>query len=374
MGLDRELDGLLVVSLEQAFAAPYCGLLLADAGARVIKVERPEGDFARGYDTAADGESVIFAWLNKGKESIALNLKEPADLATMRAMLARADIFLSNLGPGSVDAMGLDGPNLRQTNPGLITAQITGYGKTGRAADMKGYDALVQAEAAICAVTGTPETPSRVGVAVTDLGTGLNTFSAILRALIQRGRTGQGIDLDISMFDCTANWMNVPLLTHRYMGGAPARSGLQHGFVAPYNAYTCQGGDLVMLSIQNDREWAQLCEQVLGRPELSHDPRFATNAARFSNVTEVDALINAAFATKPRETVTQALDAARVANSSLNSVADLDAHFCLARDQSRIGNTPVEVVGLPVKSAGPRLEGAPALGQHTDAIKTEFAS
>lgn len=372
MGLDRELDGLLVVSLEQAFAAPYCGLLLADAGARVIKVERPEGDFARGYDRAADGQSVIFAWLNKGKESAALDLKAPADLVTMRAMLAKADIFLSNLAPGAVERLGLDGASLRAANPGLITAQITGYGKTGRAAAMKGYDALVQAEAGICAVTGTPEAPSRVGVAITDLGTGLTMFSAILRALIQRGRTGRGIDLEVSMFDCTANWMNVPLLTHRYMGGAPERTALQHGFVAPYNAYTCACGALVMLSVQNDREWCRLCEEVLERPDLSHDPRYATNAARFENRTEVDALINEAFGKAPREAVTARLDAARVANSSLNSVEDLDAHFCLRRDQTAIGAMPVDVVGLPVPSRGPSLQAAPELGANTDALRQEF--
>ena len=225
MGLDNELDGTVVVSLEQAVAAPYCGLLLADAGARVIKIERPEGDFARGYDAGADGQSAIFAWLNRGKESICLNLKDVADTDLIRQILRQADVFVSNLAPGAVDRMGLTGEALRVDNPRLITCTISGYGDTGAAARKKAYDFLVQAESGICSVTGTEETPARVGISLTDLSTGLTAFSAILRALLQRGRTGQGIDLKISMFDVMADWMNMPLLAHRYMGGAPGRTG-----------------------------------------------------------------------------------------------------------------------------------------------------
>ncbi|MBT4242670.1 MAG: CoA transferase, partial [Planktomarina temperata] len=220
MGLNKELDGMTVVSLEQAVAAPYCGLMLADAGARVIKVERPEGDFARGYDAGANGQSAIFAWLNRGKESICLNLKDPEDLAVMHRMLAKADIFVSNLAPGSVARMGLGGAELRRDNPGLITCIISGYGQSGAAAKKKAYDFLIQAESGLCSVTGSAESPARVGLSLTDLSTGLTAFSAILRALIQRARTGRGIDLEISMFDVLADWMNMPLLAHRYMGGA----------------------------------------------------------------------------------------------------------------------------------------------------------
>ena len=245
MGLNKELDGFMVVSLEQAVAAPYCGTLLADAGARVIKVERPEGDFARGYDAGANGQSAIFAWLNRGKESIALNLKTPEDTALLCRILKNADVFLSNLAPGAIDRLGLTGSKLRRDNPGLISCTITGYGDTGDAAQKKAYDFLVQAEAGICAVTGTPDAPARVGVSLSDLATGLTAFSAILRALLQRGKTGQGVDLKISMFDVMADWMNMPLLAHRYMGGAPDRMGLKHSFIAPYGAFRCANGAVI---------------------------------------------------------------------------------------------------------------------------------
>ena len=244
MSLNKELEGVLVVSLEQAVAAPYCGLLLADAGARVIKVERLEGDFARGYDAGADGESAIFAWLNRGKESVCLDMKQEADLAIMRTMLRQADVFISNLAPGAITRMGLDGSILRKDNPSLVTCQITGYGEGGAASKKKAYDFLVQAESGLCSVTGTEESPARVGVSLTDLSTGLTSFSAILRALIQRDKIGKGTDLSISMFDVMADWMNMALLAHRYMG-APGRSGLQHGFIAPYGAFVCKGGEQV---------------------------------------------------------------------------------------------------------------------------------
>ena len=208
MGLHKELDGILVVSLEQAVAAPYCGLLLADAGARVIKVERPEGDFARGYDNGAGGQSTIFAWLNRGKESICLDLNIEEDAALLIKMLARADVMVSNLAPGALERRGFSGDLLRKINPGLITCAVTGYGSKGDAVRKKAYDTLVQAESGICSVTGTPEHPSRVGVSLTDLSTGLTAFSAILRALHQRHRTGVGIDLELSMFDVMADWMN----------------------------------------------------------------------------------------------------------------------------------------------------------------------
>ena len=225
MGLSRELEGMLVVSREQAVAAPYCGLLLANSGARVIKVERPEGDFARGYDTGAEGQSSIFAWLNRGKQSVCLDLKAGDDMQVMRAMLAQADGFLSNLAPGAVDRLGLDHESLAAVNPGLISCTITGYGPSEAAAHKKAYDFLVQAESGVCAVTGSPQAPARVGVSLTDLSTGLTAYSTILRALIQRGRTGRGTAVSVSMFDVMADWMNMPLMAHRYMGGAPARSG-----------------------------------------------------------------------------------------------------------------------------------------------------
>ena len=310
MGLNKELEGMTVVSLEQAVAAPYCGLMLADAGARVIKVERPEGDFARGYDAGANGQSAIFAWLNRGKESICLNLKDPEDLAVMHRMLAKADVFVSNLAPGSVARMGLGGAELRRDNPGLITCIISGYGQSGAAAKKKAYDFLIQAESGLCSVTGSAESPARVGLSLTDLSTGLTAFSAILRALIQRGRTGRGIDLEISMFDVLADWMNMPLLAHRYMGGAPARSGLKHSFIAPYGAFECRDGAQVLISVQSNREFAALCRQVLQRPELPEDPRFSENPERYAHRDALDAIVADCFAQFTAAEMVDKLDAA----------------------------------------------------------------
>lgn len=372
MGLYQELDGITVVALEQAVAAPYCGLLLADAGARVIKVERPEGDFARGYDAGADGQSAIFAWLNRGKQSVALDLKTPGDMAVMRAMLSRADIFVSNLAPGAVARMGLAGPQLRADNPGLITLSLSGYGETGAAADMKAYDFLVQAESGVCAVTGTEDQPARVGVSLTDLSTGLTGFSAILRALLQRGRTGIGIDLHITMFDVMADWMNMPLLQHRYTGGAPGRAGLQHSFVAPYGAFTCQAGAQILLSIQNNREWAAFCDIVLQRPDLTDDPGFAENPARHANRAVLDDLINGVFAKLPRADVVARLNRARIAHSNLNAVADLSVHDFLRQADARIGGAEISMAALPVQTDRGTAIAVPALDEHGPDIRAEF--
>ena len=374
MGLSRELEGMLVVSLEQAVAAPYCGLLLANSGARVIKVERPEGDFARGYDTGAEGQSSIFAWLNRGKQSVCLDLKAGDDMQVMRAMLAQADVFLSNLAPGAVDRLGLDHESLAAVNPGLISCTITGYGPSEAAAHKKAYDFLVQAESGVCAVTGSPQAPARVGVSLTDLSTGLTAYSTILRALIQRGRTGRGTAVSVSMFDVMADWMNMPLMAHRYMGGAPARSGLQHSFVAPYGAFDCAGGAQVLLSIQNNREWAAFCNDVLGQPELTDDPRFKDNPDRYANRTALDAVINASFGTQSAEAVIARLDAAQIANAALNSVADVSDHPLLRNTGARIGGVDIEVAGLPVPDAAGEPVAVPDLGADTMRIKQEFGT
>ena len=372
MGLNKELDGMTVVSLEQAVAAPYCGLMLADAGARVIKVERPEGDFARGYDAGANGQSAIFAWLNRGKESICLNLKDPEDLAVMHRMLAKADVFVSNLAPGSVARMGLGGAELRRDNPGLITCMISGYGQSGAAAKKKAYDFLIQAESGLCSVTGSAESPARVGLSLTDLSTGLTAFSAILRALIQRGRTGRGIDLEISMFDVLADWMNMPLLAHRYMGGAPARSGLKHSFIAPYGAFECRDGAQVLISVQSNREFAALCRQVLQRPELPEDPRFSENPERYAHRDALDAIVADCFAQFTAAEMVDKLDAAQIANAQLNSVADLSDHPFLRNSVAQIGDCDVSLAALPVTShAGPGQK-VPNLGAHTEALRAEF--
>lgn len=374
MQLHNELEGTLVVSLEQAVAAPYAGLLLADAGARVIKVERPGGDFARGYDAGAGGHSTVFTWLNRGKESIALDLRNGPDLQLMRALLERADVFISNLAPGAVERLGLDTNTLQHGNPGLICVRITGYGERGDAADKKAYDALVQAESGVSSVTGTPDQPARVGVSLTDLSTGLTAFSAILRGLIQRGRTGRGADVSVSMFDVMADWMNMPLLAHRYAGGAPPRAGLQHSFIAPYGAFSCADGEQVLLSIQSDREWAAFCRHVLHQPELTDDPRYTHNPDRYAHRETLDAAVNACFSALPRNEVIERLDAANIANANLNSVADLSEHPFLTNTRSRLAGHAVEMAALPVHGGLSTAADAPELDAHGDAIRAEFSA
>ena len=372
MGLHNELNGITVVSLEQAVAAPYCGLMLADAGARVIKVERPEGDFARGYDAGANGQSAIFAWLNRGKESICLNLKAADDLALMRSILVKADVFVSNLAPGSVTRMGLTGNELRKENSGLITCEISGYGDSGAASKKKAYDFLIQAESGLCSVTGTVESPARVGVSLTDLSTGLTAFSAILRALIQRGKTGVGIDLKISMFDVLADWMNMPLMAHRYMGGAPVRSGLKHSFIAPYGAFGCGDGGQVLLSVQSNREFVVLCRDVLEQPHLSDDPRFAQNTDRYMNRVALDTIVSTCFLQYNTLEVLAKLDVAHIANAQLNSVADLSQHPFLRNTTAMIGCTEIEMAALPVQTDGGLGIDVPGLGEQSAALRLEF--
>ena len=372
--LNNELEGLLVVSLEQAVAAPYCGMLLADAGARVVKVERLEGDFARGYDAGVAGQSTIFAWLNRGKQSVCLNLKEKADLKIMRNMLKIADIFISNLAPGAVSRMGLDSDTLRKGNPGLITCKISGYGETGPAAQKKAYDFLVQGEVGLCSVTGTEDTPSRVGVSITDLSTGLTAFSGILRALLKRGKNGMGTDLNISMFDVMADWMNMPLLAHRYMGGAPQRTGLQHSFIAPYGAFTCKSGKQVLLSIQNNREWAAFCKIVLDKVDLIKDVRFHNNAERYKNRILLDQIVNEAFSQIDVKKVVEKLDAAKIANATLNSIADLSDHPFLNNSSAKIGETEVCMAALPLGNKSDSPVPVPRLGEHSDLLRSEFSA
>ncbi len=371
MGLNRELEGIFVVSLEQAVAAPYCGMLLADAGARVVKVERAAGDFARGYDRGANGQSTIFAWLNHGKESICIDLNDADDAALLHTMLRQADVFLHNLAPNALARRGFGGQALRDANPGLITCEITGYGAAGEAAKKKAYDFLIQAEAGLCAVTGTPDGPARVGVSITDLSAGLTAFSAILRALIQRGRTGMGVDLSVSMFDVIADWMNMPLMAHRYFGPAPQRLGLTHTFVAPYGAFQARDG-VVMISIQNDREFRVFSDTILGQPELADDARFAQNPDRVANRDALTAIIEGVFGRHDRDALITMLDEARIASARLNEVADLSDHAFLRNMALQFGGAAVSVADLPVQTDAGRQTRVPALGEHTDAIRAEF--
>ena len=372
MSLYNELSDIVVVSLEQAVAAPYCGLLLADAGARVIKVERPEGDFARSYDNGANGESSIFAWLNRGKESICLNLKDKKDKSLLLNIIQKADILLSNLLPGAIDRMELSGKILRKKNPGIITCKISGYGDSDLAEGKKAYDFLVQAESGLCSITGSEECPSKVGISVTDISTGLTAYSAILRSLIRRGKTGKGVDISISMFDVMADWMNMPLLAHRYMSGAPKRTGLKHSFISPYGSFKCRDGKQILLSIQNNREFRVFCEQVLKMPELYLDENFSDNPVRFLNRDMLDEIISCVFSQFNLEEVVDILNKSSIANAKLNSVEDLSNHIFLKNSKAKIGGQTISIASLPVKNNFQSNFQVPALGEHNKKIIKEF--
>lgn len=371
MGLGRELEGITVVSIDQAVAAPYCSLLLADAGARVIKVERPEGDLARGYDRGAGGNSAIFAWLNRGKESICIDLNQPDDAALLHRMLETADVFVHNLAPGALRKRGFGGDELRIRNSKLITCDISGYGNSGPGASKKAYDFLVQAESGVCSVTGVNDSPSRVGISLCDIATGMTAFSAILRALIRRGISNQGMDLSISMFDVMADWMNMPLVSHRYMGGAPKRLGLSHALIAPYGAFDAADGQ-ILIAIQSNREWKIFCDQILDRPELGDDKRFRDNTERVTNRDALHDIINQRFSQFSKQDMIARLDQARIANAQLSSVEDLSRHEFIRDLTIQFGETEIDVADLPVKIETSRQTEVPTLNQHGDKIREEY--
>ena len=371
----KPLDGLLVVSLEQAVAAPYCASRLADAGARVIKVERPEGDFARGYDRVAKGESAYFVWLNRGKESIVLDIKTPEDKAVLACMIARADIFIQNLAPGAAARAGFSSAELRARHPRLVTVDISGYGEEGPYAEMKAYDLLVQAETGLVEITGRPEGPGRVGVSVCDIAAGMYAYMSVLEALIGRGRDGQGRGIAVSLFDALADWMNVPFLHEVYGGRAPERVGLNHPSIAPYGVYAAGDGGEVVISIQNEREWARLCAEVLERPGMAEDPRYADNPARVANRPALDAEIAAALAPLTRDQLVVRLRKARVAFGAVNSIADLVAHPQLRRIELETPGGALEIIAPPARGerAARDFGPVPALDQHGAALRKEFA-
>src|ERR1700674_1943901 len=306
------LSGLLVVSLEQAVAAPQCTCRLADAGARVIKVERPEGDFARGYDHVVHGESANFVWLNRGKQSVVLDLGKAEDKALLEAMLAKADVFVQNLKPGALAKLGFAVTRLRKDYPRLICCSISGYGESGPYAQRKAYDLLIQAEAGLASITGGPDAPARVGVSVCDIAAGMNAYDAILEALIARGRSGDGAAISISMFDAMADWMAVPLMQQEG-GRPPKRIGLAHTSIAPYGVFKTRDGADILISIQSDREWRVLAEKVLGNRALAADPNFATNIERVKRRPETDGRVAAVFGAHDVEPLSQKLAAADIA-------------------------------------------------------------
>ena len=368
------LEGVVVVSLEQAVAAPLCTTRLADAGARVIKIERPEGDFARTYDRVAAGESANFVWTNRGKDSVVLDIKDPADAALLAAIIAGADVFVQNLAPGAAARAGFGSEQLRSRHPRLITCDISGYGEDGPYRDMKAYDLLVQAESGLAAITGAPERPGRVGVSVADIACGMNAHAGILQALYARERTGQGAGLAVSLFDSLAEWMTVPLLFHDYGGRAPERVGLNHPTIAPYGAYGLGDGHQVVLAIQNQREWGGFCALVLERPELADDPRFADNPARVAHRPALDAAIADVFGTLTRDEANARLTAGRIAYGALNEVADLSAHGQLRRMEVATPSGPISTIAPPVRWRGQAVSpgAVPGLGQHTEAVRREF--
>ena len=366
------LSGLLVVALEQAVAAPLCTVRLADAGARVIKIERAGGETARNYDSAVNGSSAYFVWLNRGKESAVLDLKGD-DREVLFAILERADVLVQNLIPGALSRMGLSPEAIDARFPRLIAASINGYGQDTPYASMRAYDMLVQAESGICAVTGTPETPSKIGVSAADIATGMSAHAAILEALIERERTGRGKQIEIAMFDAMADWMAVPLAHYEHAGRETGRHGLSHASIYPYRPFQCRDGTLIVAT-QNNDEWARLCA-ALGLPDTAGRAEFATNALRVKNRDQLDAEVEPAFAELTAAEAIARLDAASVAWSRYSKVRDLSAHPALRRVEVEIEGGQSVALPRPAGRDGAFRPGAvPELGAHTESIRREFAT
>jgi crotonobetainyl-CoA:carnitine CoA-transferase CaiB-like acyl-CoA transferase len=364
----------LVVSLEQAVAAPLASRLLADAGARVIKVERPAGDFARGYDRAAAGISSYFAWLNYGKESIALDLKDSADRALLERMIASADVFVQNLAVGATDRLGLGSEQLRDRHPRLIVCDISGYGAAGPFATRKAYDLLVQAESGLLSVSGPPGPYGRVGVSIADISTGFAAALAISQALVQQRTEGVGAHLEASLFQTMAELMTVPLLHHDYLDAAPQRVGLAHPSIAPYGAFTSRDGVTILISVQSDSEWRALCERVLEAPDYGFDERFASNDQRVANRKETDAIVEAVFADLPASELVRRLTDARIAFGTINDVAGLSSHPQLQRIAVPHPEGTVSLPAPAVATGWLDVRAVPALDEHGARIRAEFGS
>ena len=368
------LAGLLVVSIEQAVAAPLCTVRLADAGARVIKIERPEGETARHYDSSVEGMSAYFVWLNRGKESAALDLKGKEDLALLHRLIAKADIFVQNLAPGAIDRLGLSRAALVEKFPRLISVHIVGYGQNTPYADMRAYDMLVQAESGVCAVTGSPDTPSKIGVSAADIATGMNAHAAVLEGLLERERTNRGQAIEVAMFDGMADWMAVPLLHLEYAKRETGRFGLAHASISPYRPYTCSDGRSVIVAIQQPSEWRRFCAGVLRRDDLFADERFTTNAMRVANRRVLDAEIEPAFAGMDREEAIRRLNGAQIAWARFSEVRDLVHHPALRRVAVRLPNGAEVRVPRPAgrKRLSREMPIVPEMGADTGRIRREF--
>jgi itaconate CoA-transferase len=373
------LDGVLVVSVEQAVAAPYATRQLADLGARVVKVERPDGgDFARQYDSHANGTGAHFAWTNRNKESLTLDVKNPDGRRVLAALLTRADVFVQNLAPGAVARLGLDGASLLAAHPRLIVCEISGYGTGGPYDDRRAYDLLIQAEAGLTTITGSLEHPIKPGIPVADIAAGMFGFSSVLSALLSRHRTGEGCVLEVSMLDAVADWMGYPLVVRAHGAEPNLATGMSHPAIAPYDAYASADGRLVTISVQNDREWVKLARSVLNRPELAHDPGYATNQARVANRAEIDALVASVIGRLGTAEAITLLHGNGIACAVVNDLAEVVAHPQLvSRGRWLTVDAPagpvIAPLGPPVSSAWRTPAGAvPGLGEHTAAILHEL--
>ncbi|MEI9426184.1 CaiB/BaiF CoA transferase family protein [Mesorhizobium sp. Cs1299R1N3] len=367
------LEGITVVAVEQAVAAPYASSRLADAGARVIKIERPEGDFARSYDQLVRGQSAYFVWLNRGKESVCLDLRLEADRVVLGSLIAAADVFIQNLKPGSIEKLGFGSAALRRRFPRLITCDISGFGEGGPYSHLKAYDLIVQAETGLCAITGTHQGPARIGVSVCDISAGMTAHGAILQALFHRERTGEGAHIQVSLFDAVADWMNVPVLQHDYSSYETVRAGVKHPSLAPYGAYRCCDGKDVIFSVQNDREWVNFCEKFLKQPQLTRAPGFADNMERLHDRARLDKIVEGRFAELSSVEAMQELEAAGLAYGRLNEVAAVSEHPHVRRVQVGTPSGVIEAIAPAAifDSKQPSLRPVPALGAHTAAVRDE---
>jgi formyl-CoA transferase len=375
----RPLEHITVVSVEQAVAAPFATRQLADLGARVIKIERPgEGDFARGYDATVKGLSSYFVWLNRSKESLTLDLKRPQAASVLDRLLPRADVFVQNLAPGASERLGTRASDLRARHPRLIVCEVSGFGSSGPYANRKAYDLLVQAEAGVVSLTGTPESPSKVGISIADIAAGMYAYSGILTALLARGQTGTGSLVEVSLFDALAEWMGAPAYYTEYGGRAPKRTGAHHASIAPYGPFRTRDGESIFLAIQNAREWTRFCADVLGWPGLAADGRFDTNTRRVENRDALHLAIESTLGTLDAADVERRLDRASIAHARMNDIGDFVAHPQLVeRDRWTDVGTPAGLVRAllpPVQLSGttPAIGPVPAVGQHTSAILEEL--
>jgi itaconate CoA-transferase len=373
------LDGITVVALEQAVAAPFATRQFADLGARIIKIERPEvGDFARAYDENVRGMSAYFVWLNRGKQSLTLDMKHPAAAEIMQRLLAQADIFIQNLAPGAAERLGLGWGALSERFPRLIVCDISGYGDAGPYRDKKAYDLLIQSEAGLLSITGTPEQPSKVGASIADICTGMYAYSGVLSALLQRGRSGKGSRVEVAMFEALCEWMIQPLLYAHFAGKPIPRTGADHASIVPYGRFTAADGKDVMMGIQNEREWSAFCDKVLGRPELARDPRFDSNTRRLSNREPLLAIVREVFGSMSAEALVARLDAAGIANARMNEMSEVWDHPQL-RERGRWTEMGSPVGAIPVlrppathSDFSPVVGEVPAVGSHTDTILSEL--